>query len=406
MEDVRNRLDAGLAGHDDVHQDHVRLGRARLEDGVLGVAGLADDLDVGLGLEHLAQAGADDGVVVDDQDADPLVLAHRSGTSATIVAPAPGLDSIFSLPPSSASRSPMPSSPSPSPPPSGGEAAAVVLDHGGDRAAAASEDDADRARLGVLDDVRQRLLHDPVERRLDVARQPVADVRLEVDAHPGLLGEGVAQALERRDEAEVVERLRPQLDREAADVVQRLHDLLAHGGERFGALLAAPRLLDRLEAEQHRGQLLAGLVVELAREPAPLELLRLDHAAQRVARDARGEVDGDRGPRREGLGEAQVVVGEARVGALPVVGDDHADRPLAGDERDVEAAARAEPPGGVLVDLGIVDERVDPLGPAPLEHAAALRRRPLELHADDLVGAFAVGRLDPEGPVAARGARS
>ena len=64
-------------------------------------------------LEHLAQAGAHDGVVVDDQDADRLVLGHRSGTSATIVVPAPGLDSSFSLPPSSASRSPMPSRPEP-----------------------------------------------------------------------------------------------------------------------------------------------------------------------------------------------------------------------------------------------------------------------------------------------------
>ncbi len=36
------------------------------------------------------------------------------GTSATIVVPAPGLDSSFSLPPRSASRSPMPSNPSPS----------------------------------------------------------------------------------------------------------------------------------------------------------------------------------------------------------------------------------------------------------------------------------------------------
>ena len=152
-------------------------------------------------------------------------------------------------------------------------------------------------------------------------------LRLELDSHPGLLGERLAQALERRDEAEVVERLRPQLDREPADVVQRLDDLLAHGGECRCPLLVGPRLLDRLQAEQHRRQLLAGLVVQLAREPAPLELLRLDDPAQRVAGNAGREVDRDGGARRERLGEPQVGLGEARVAAFPVVGDDHADRP-------------------------------------------------------------------------------
>ena len=67
--------------------------------------------------------------------------------------------------------------------------------------------------------------------------------------------------------------------------------------------------------------------MQLARQAAPLELLRLDDPAQRVAGDACGEVDGDSGAWGEGLGQAQVGIGEARVGALLVVGDDHADRP-------------------------------------------------------------------------------
>ena len=61
---------------------------------VLHVAGLADDLDVGLGVEQQVQAGADDRVVVDDQHPDWRFLRHRKGTSATIVVPEPsvGLD--------------------------------------------------------------------------------------------------------------------------------------------------------------------------------------------------------------------------------------------------------------------------------------------------------------------------
>ena len=84
------------------------------------------------------------------------------------------------------------------------------------------------SRAGVLDDVRERLLDDPVERRLDLAPGAArrrAPARGDLD--PGRLGEGLRQALERGDEAEVVERLRPQLDRQAADVLERRDDELA-----------------------------------------------------------------------------------------------------------------------------------------------------------------------------------
>ena len=145
--------------------------------------------------------------------------------------------------------------------------------------------------------------------------------------------------------------------------MQRLDDLLAHGGDRFGALLVGRGFLDRLQAEQHRGQLLPRLVVQLARQPAPLELLRLDDASQRVARNTRGLVDGDCGAWGEGLGQAQVGIGEARVVALLVVRDDHADRSPAGDEWDVEPAAGAESAGRVLVDLGIVERASRPAPP-------------------------------------------
>jgi hypothetical protein len=117
--------------------------------------------------------------------------------------------------------------------------------------------------------------------------------------------------LERRDQAEVVEGLRPQLDGESANVVERLDDLLANGGEGLCALLVALRLLDRLQAEQHRVSFLPGLVVQLPCESAALELLRLDDPAECVAGDAGGEVDRRRRARSERLGQAQVGIGEA-----------------------------------------------------------------------------------------------
>src|SRR5436305_1587713 len=102
---------AGLLGHDEVEQDYVGVQRPRLEDGIAGVARLADRLQALLRLEQKPQAATDDGVVVDDEDPD----AHPRGTSATIVVPAPGRDSISSRPSTKESRSRMPSSPTPSP---------------------------------------------------------------------------------------------------------------------------------------------------------------------------------------------------------------------------------------------------------------------------------------------------
>ena len=81
---------------------------------------------------------------------------------------------------------------------------------------------------------------------------------------------------------------------------------------------------------------------------------------------------------------------------LPVVGDDEADRPAAHDERHIEPGTGAEPPRGVLVDLGVVEERVHPLGTATLEDAAALRPAPLEPDADQRGSAVSVGGLDVE----------
>ena len=100
---------------------------------------------------------------------------------------------------------------------------------------------------------------------------------------PGRLDEGLDEPLERRHEAEIVQRLRPQLDRQAANVLQRRHDELPQLRQRRRLVLG---VLDRLEPEQDGRERLAGLVVQLACEPAPLALLSLDHAPQRVAPDA------------------------------------------------------------------------------------------------------------------------
>ncbi len=100
---------------------------------------------------------------------------------------------------------------------------------------------------------------------------------------PGCLHEGLHQPLERGNEAEVVERLRPQLDGETPDVLQRRHDELAQLSEGRGLVVC---VLDHLQAEQDRRQRLPRLVVQLTRETPPFDLLSLDDTPQRVALDA------------------------------------------------------------------------------------------------------------------------
>ena len=154
------------------------------------------------------------------------------------------------------------------------------------------------ARLGVLGHVRQSLLDDPVERGLDLGSGAAgsSEPGLEVDRDPGLVRERRREPLQRADEPEVVEHLRAELERDPADVLHRRRDLAAERGDRLtGRLVVGQPLLDRLQPEHHRGERLAGLVVELAGEPAALDLLRGDDAPHGVAGDPLGEVDGDGG---------------------------------------------------------------------------------------------------------------
>ncbi len=68
--DRGQRIDAAVAGHRDVQQQHVDAAGAHDLQRLAAVGGLGDDLEVRLLGEELAQPGANHGVVVDDGDAD------------------------------------------------------------------------------------------------------------------------------------------------------------------------------------------------------------------------------------------------------------------------------------------------------------------------------------------------
>ena len=220
----------------------------------------------------------------------------------------------------------------------------------------------------MLHDVRQRLLHDAVERRLDVARQALrVEPGLEVDRQPGLFTVGVREPLESRDEAEVVERARAQLDGEAPDVLERCHQRLPQLRDAPAQLVFALRVLHGLQPQERRGQRLPGLVVELARESLPLELLSVNDAFDYVAGDAAREVDGYGGSSGERLGEPHVVPREPRIRCELVEDVDDADRLASHKQRHPQSGSSSQAPGNVLIGFRIVEQRVDPLAARTLE---------------------------------------
>src|SRR5262249_33815964 len=73
LHDLVGRLDAVQARQPDVDHDHGGTQSLRRLDGAAAVAHLATDLDLGIGLENLAQALAHYGVVLGEQHAN---LAH------------------------------------------------------------------------------------------------------------------------------------------------------------------------------------------------------------------------------------------------------------------------------------------------------------------------------------------
>jgi hypothetical protein len=102
-------LDTVELGHAQVHEHHIGFVAGDGGEGLVAVRDVGDDLEVGLPLEHAAQAVAHDGVVIDDQDTN----RHGAWISATRVVPPPGVLSTSSLPPSAARRLVSPSRPAP-----------------------------------------------------------------------------------------------------------------------------------------------------------------------------------------------------------------------------------------------------------------------------------------------------
>ena len=211
------------------------LGQREL-DRLGAVARLGDDLEVGRRVEHHAQAIADDLVVVGQQDARLQRDGHGPSSSTGIVSrtsvPWSGRDRIESRPPTSRARSRMPAIPAVPP----GSCAGIPLPSSATRrvsvSASASSDTRRRAGVRVAEGVGEALLGDPVDDELDVRRQRrQLPLELAPDAKAALGVDPRAERDQRVDEAEVVERLRTQLARDAAHLVQAVTDGVGHAAQ-------------------------------------------------------------------------------------------------------------------------------------------------------------------------------
>ena len=203
-------------------------------------------------------------------------------------------------------------------------------------------------RLGarVLDDVRQRLLHDPVERGRDLVRKLARrrGARAKSTAMPVRRSSVSVSRSSAGTSPKSSSAFGRKLDRQAAHILQRVRPTSSR--RRASATRdSSPRaLLERAQAEQDRGERLPGLVVELACEPAPLDLLAATtrRSASRATRSERSTATAAReanvSARRRSSSLKRASAAEL------VVRDEHADRAVA-DESGTQNTLRGRPAG-------------------------------------------------------------
>ena len=105
------RLDAVDPGHPDVEEAHVGAQAPRQLDGSPAVSGLADDLDVRLGVEDHREPRADELLVVRHEDPNGQAADQVRGRTAVTVQPRSGSGPASKVPPRRPARSFMPVSP-------------------------------------------------------------------------------------------------------------------------------------------------------------------------------------------------------------------------------------------------------------------------------------------------------
>src|SRR6266571_5656647 len=146
-----------------------------------------------------------------------------------------------------------------------------------------SQTDLAAAASGMPPEVGQALLDDPEDCRLQVRRQARGtEPDPQADPDAAFLLQAAAVPAQGADKADLVEDRRMEEVRQAPEFVHAVLEqpLAFRQAGRQGR--AAPAG-ERLQAELQAGELLGGRVVQLARDPAALFLLRLEQAGRQLA---------------------------------------------------------------------------------------------------------------------------
>ena len=169
-EQLRGRLQTGAARHRDVQHRQVDLQLARELDRLQPVAGLGDDLEIRLGIEHQTQASAHHHVIVGEQH--PGGGHGRPASRSRTDVPSPTALCTSSSAPISRARSRIPSKPVLSDVAPGSKPAPSSRHLELDPPIADVESELRGPRRRVPDDVRQGLLRHPIDHELLVGVQP------------------------------------------------------------------------------------------------------------------------------------------------------------------------------------------------------------------------------------------
>ena len=253
--ELARRLEPGLPGHRDVEDRQVDVELERLGHRLAPVAGLADDREVGLGVEHHAQTAQDDRVVVGEQDprrqrgASRRALGERDveadlGPAGRIrrdrQARADVQRALLHAGDAGAGGLAI-----------GGQAAAVVAHDQAQAAVDVAQGDEHLRGAGVAHHVGQALLGDAVDHELDLGAHGVLELELALDAHAVVGRRRGAQRAQGALQAEVVEHLGAQLAGDAAHVVEAAAHGLAGRGE-LGRVVLAGAARPRARARARR----------------------------------------------------------------------------------------------------------------------------------------------------------
>jgi hypothetical protein len=126
-------------------------------------------------------------------------------------------------------------------------------------------------------DVGERFLDDPEACRLELGWQALLDrIGLEFRGDAGPLGLALHERPQRRDQAQVVERRRAEIEGQIAGLLDRAVDDGARVLDQRAQRSRIARFLDGPEVQADGDQRLAELVVQLAGDPAALGFLRRD----------------------------------------------------------------------------------------------------------------------------------